>query len=330
MITQRNMDENLSLTSLHSANQITRRLLTNAINQKTGDFSGLEESEFINPSLLMPKTENDKIIKLWGITPHEYKKDNKTTYPEYASVRIAEFTFIERPIDNTTLIETVNKFGKRFSYVKEYIERGDDDGGKWQNEFGVVIMPISLMRIQEFKIHKTLLSQENLAVIAADIEESEGAKFVGFLEEGGNEDHAIIKKYYNDLDYAEILHPIKPEFAGDKRVEEWSFDKITGNRLWVLRLFYEPFFPCQRINCPFENETLSKDLNDMLRRKTIEYIKRLRVLAQISFKNTMLMFMESMLPPYGDSTTETLSAAAKSEQLEELQKILDDEFSASS
>jgi hypothetical protein len=319
------MSENLSLTSLNAANPIAQRLLQNAQTQQLGGtsvgFSGLEEQEekeFINPALLMPPTDQDKLKRIWAIAPHEYKDES---YPKYASVRIVEFTFIERPIDNHSLTSVVNKFGKRFSYLKEHIEKY---GHKWENPFGVVIMPISLLFVQEFKVPKSALSKENLDVMAEEIEQEEGAKFMGFLEGSSTEEVELIAKYYNGLDYGKIEHPHKPVFEGDRRIEEWSIDKMSGNKLWTLQLFFTPHFPCTRDNCPWEVQGLSKELDNYLREKTIEYIKKLRTLAIVSFKNMMHTVIESMMLPYDGGGGDSIqSLSAKTEQLNELSELLD-------
>jgi hypothetical protein len=157
------MIHNNDLNSQNADNQITQRLLENAQKlqynlQASHDFSGLEEQEqeenkdyYINPLLLMPSTAQDKKITLWGISTREYKKPNPKGL---VVVEIHELSFLERPLGNA-FAEVLAKYPKGIVFSEKAIEILEPNiGGILFDErpAGVVVIPLSLKRIFEYKV----------------------------------------------------------------------------------------------------------------------------------------------------------------------------------
>ena len=170
---------------------------------------------------------------------------------------------------------------------------------------------------------------------------SDGAIFVGFIP-GKYEEKELVSQHYFDSMYdnlddynngiasqqhiwaREITHPVKPVIDSNKKIESYEFNRITGHNVWIHQIFYDPHFPCRRSNCPWESRGLSKDLDDKLRQMTLDYLKRLRTLAQISFYNMMLMLMNSNI--YDNYN---YKSAASLKELEEENEFLDAMLSSS-
>ncbi len=91
-----------------------------------------------------------------------------------------------------------------------------------------------------------------------------------------------------------MTHPTH-QLDGEYKKFEESYQRniLTNDHIHVRTEYFDPVWGCQRSNCSWclrtRNDPEAIALEQQLRQKTLDYLKRLRKLAQMSFMNTMLM-----------------------------------------
>jgi hypothetical protein len=351
--------KNNNLESFNASNVITQRLLENAIEQRIGNFSGLEpeREEFINPLLLMPGTEADKVVTLYGISFSEYIKPKITD--KYARVIIHEFTFLERPIGNA-FAQVLNKYQNHINFIVNE-EKGYDiiepnmDGAWFNDKLGVVIMPLKITRIYQYRVPKRNLSEQNLKLAAEQIKEEEiGSLFVGVIP-GRLEERELLALHYlgkisDNLDaytqglenssspqikqIEEMIHPINPTtiLSPQHKKSSWEFDRMTGQKVWLSTIHYDIHYNCRRSNCSFcFNPEINPErnqfhdaeaLDERLRKATLDYLQGMKTNLDILSNLILSTFILADFGDYAEGRSASTTATASLEdRIKELEKF---------